>query len=503
MARILGLDVGKRAVRGTLLVHSFRKLEVERHLQVPLLSGADGAAAKVDLTEALEAVIQAVGNPPDAVIADLPGDMVSLRTVQLPRAAAKHIAGVMPYEMESLIPFAVEKAVIDYQTVETDREQLRLLVAAAPRERVADRLKQLRSAGIEPRTLCAGAAALDGLGRLIEQLKQPGPFLIVELGAETTDLCIISHGRCQLGRTLSLGISHSRSGADELWRGIQRTVASYRAAGGLPVERVFASGTGAMQWETVTWLGERLGARIELLPLPAAAVSPALQERESYAQPVFARSAALAAKGLGGTKSIDLRQGELAPARAASALLRHSGLMGACLLAVVLCALFAVYGRRALLVDERDALRTRLAAVTEELFGEAASDADQARRLLINQRATDPLPRFDAFDALNIVSGSIAPEIVHDVRRLRIEVGDDKREGVLELQGTLSTIEQRDEVAAKLDEHPCFGEVKKGKTSPGREENRIKYQLETTIRCPGNGAPSKRKSAKTGGGSRD
>ncbi len=503
MARILGLDLGKTAVRGTLLQSSFRKLEVERHVQVPLLQGAEGAAAQVDLNQALESILQAMGTPPDAVIADLPGEMVSLRTVELPRAAAKHIAGVLPFEVESLIPFPVESAAIDYQTIDTRPEQLRLLVAAAPRERVAERLRQLGAAAIEPRTICAGAAALDGLCHLIEELAQPGPFLIVELGAETTDLCIISDGRCQLGRTLSLGVSGTRAGGEELWRGIQRTVASFRAAGGPPVERVFASGTGAMQRETIAWLGEKLGARIELLPLPAAEGAAAPAGRESHAQPVFARSAALAAKGLGGAKSIDLRQGELAPRRAAGALLRHSGLMGGCLLAVVLCALFAIYGRRSLLVDERDALRTRLASVTKELFGEAAGDADRARRLLIGQRASDPLPRFDAFDALNVVSGSIPPEIVHDVRRLRIEVGDDKREGVLELQGTLGSIEQRDEVAVKLGEHPCFGEIKAGKTSPGREESRINYQLETTIRCPGDGPPEKTTSRRARDGSRE
>jgi general secretion pathway protein L len=495
MARILGLDVGKEAVRGTVLYSAFRKLEVERHVQIPLSPDADGAAAAVDLNQAIAGLLRVLGTPPDTVIAELPGELVSLRAVRLPRAAAKHIADVLPFEMESIIPFAPESAVIDYQNIETGPEELRLLVAAAPRERVVERLKQLRDSGTEPRSICAGAAALDGLCRLIPELGQGGPYLLVNLEAETTDLCIIGDGRCQLARTLSLGLSRLPSGPDELWRGIQRSVASFRAAGGSPVQRVFASGAGATQQEAIAWLAERLGTRVDPLPLPAP------PGRGEVAEPVFARSTALAAQGLGGGKSIDLRQGDLAPVRAASALLRHSGLLGGCLLAILLCALFAIYGRRALLVNERDALRTRLASVTKELFGEAASDVEQAQRLLVSQRSGDPLPRFDAFDALNVVSGSISPEVTHDVRRLRIEVGDDKHDGVIELQGSLSTIEQRDEVAEALAKHPCFGEVKKGKTSPAREANRINYQLETSIRCPGD-APKSKKSIR-GGGSRE
>jgi len=157
MARILGLEVGKNAVRGTVLYAAFRKLEIERHIQVPLSHTSDGAAAAVDLNQAIAGLLRALGTPPDSVIADLPGELVSLRAVRLPRAAAKHIAEVLPFEMESIIPFAPESAIIDYQNIETSAEELHLLVAAAPRERVADRLKQLRDAGIEPRSICAGA----------------------------------------------------------------------------------------------------------------------------------------------------------------------------------------------------------------------------------------------------------------------------------------------------------------------------------------------------------
>ncbi len=49
MARILGLDIGKNAVRGTLLRTAFRKLEVERYLQVPLAEPPSGAAGQVEL----------------------------------------------------------------------------------------------------------------------------------------------------------------------------------------------------------------------------------------------------------------------------------------------------------------------------------------------------------------------------------------------------------------------------------------------------------------------
>ena len=61
------------------------------------------------------------------------------------------------------------------------------------------------------------------------------------------------------------------------------------------------------------------------------------------------------------------------------------------------------------------------------------------------------------------------------------------------MQGLLASIEQRDEIASKLEEHPCFSDIEKGKTTSGRGQSEINYQLEAVVQCEGEGSTSKKK----------
>jgi general secretion pathway protein L len=490
VARILGVSIEPRAVRGALVRTAFRKFEVERYLQVPLTRPAEEAARAIDLEEALQGLMRALSVPPDTVVAELPGEQVALRDIRLPASAAKHIADVLPFELESVLPISVDTSVIDYQPVEPAGQEVHLLAAAALRERIAERLRELSSGGFDPSELAAGGAALDGLVALVPEIAGPGPFVVADIGTDATDLCVLQSGTCRLARTISTGIGHLPGGAEELWRGMQRTVAAFRSTGGPPVERIYVAGEGARAEGACEWIADRLEIETAHLPLPS---TPTATDADRL---VFARAAALAGRSITGGKRINLRRGEFAPIRAAGALRRHTGLFAACAVAVLVSLVFSLYSRRSVLADERDSLQLRLTRVTEEIFGTAVSDPQQVERLLGNPRSNDPLPRFDAFDALDAISNAIASDIVHDVRRLRVEVGDEKHEGRIEMQGSLGTIEQRDAVVTQLEKHDCFDEVEKGKTTPARDRQRINYQIEAVIRCPGDARPQTKRTSR-------
>ena len=54
------------------------------------------------------------------------------------------------------------------------------------------------------------------------------------------------------------------------------------------------------------------------------------------------------------------------------------------------------------------------------------------------------MPRLTpAFDALAAVSAAVDPAVHHEVRRLRIDVADEKQKGQVELQGSLGRLEER------------------------------------------------------------
>ena len=63
----------------------------------------------------------------------------------------------------------------------------------------------------------------------------------------------------------------------------------------------------------------------------------------------------------------------------------------------------------------------------------------------------------------------------------------------MELQGVLPSLSDRDKIVNQLGSHPCFHDIELGKTTPIGNDNRINYQIEATLQCPGEGGESSSK----------
>jgi general secretion pathway protein L len=485
MARILGIDIDGESLRAAVVRTALRRVELERVMEIPLAQAPGTPGRRVELTEAVRGLLGSLEGPPDAVMASLPGEVASLRTVALPASAGKRIAEILPFELETLLPFEPKDAVIDHQSVDAREGQLRVLTAAVPHERVRLALAELADLGLDPRELAVGAAAFDALPVLVPDLATGGPTLIVEFALEHTDLCLIENGRCSLARTISLGVRALPRAAEELAREIQRTLAGHRASGGAPPTRAVLCGVGADASTAAPWFARAVGCPTERAALPRPPGS------ETEPGPRFGRAVALAARGAHGARRINLRKGEFAASRGAMRLADHIQLAAACVVVVVMSATFSLKAQQSLLVDERTALRAQLSGITTEVFGSPSTGPAEVATLVQSREAADPLPRFDAFDALAAISAAVPEHVTHEIRRLRIDLADEKREGTVELQGTINSIQDRDAIIAELAKHECIKDIEPGRVTPaGTQYN---YQIEATLRCPGDEPAQKSK----------
>ena len=128
----LGIDIGWHSVRGALVRSTLRTLTVERYVEVNLQPLTQDATQEQIIHAALRELLQELGQPPDVVIMAIDGTRASLRVVEIPLAAKKRIGDVLPFELESVLPFAVDEAVIDYQDVNVRGANLAVLAAAVP-----------------------------------------------------------------------------------------------------------------------------------------------------------------------------------------------------------------------------------------------------------------------------------------------------------------------------------------------------------------------------------
>ncbi|MGD8859809.1 MAG: pilus assembly protein PilM [Myxococcales bacterium] len=476
MARYLGVDIGDHAIRGVLIRSALRKVEIERYVEIPLSQPPDSPARAPELAEAGRNLLAALPATPDTVIGSVPGDHVSLRTVTLPAAVKKRIDDVLPFELEAVLPYSPSDAIVDHQPIGTHGSEMQLLVASALRHHVEHTIEDMRAASLDPRELAAGAAALDGLVNVMPELKTTQPLLLLHVGDRHTEFCLMVDGRCVHARTLDVGIEDLPDHADDLERGLRRTLAATRVEGLDTPARVLLSGPGAMASGSREWLASKLEQEVEVLRPPAP--------ESGQGSAAFGKAAALAARGVLGGHHINLRSGDLAPTDMGADLSSHINLFVTCAVLVVMAVMFSLKAQQSLLLDEQDALRDQLAETSKGVLGRTIDDPALVEKAIEDPKGRDPLPGFDAFDVLEAISSSIDTDISHDVRRLRVEVADEKHEGLFEMQGSLESLGQRDQVVARLESHACFDEIERGRTTPARGESRINYTIEAKVQCP-------------------
>lgn len=478
MSLVLGLEITPRAVRGAFLRTTLRGSEMEQYAEASLPYSAESESEESLLKAAIAEVVSQGARPPDRIIAALGGEAASLRLIDLPAGVEKKVAEVLPGELEAVLPFDVEDAVIDYQVVGRDESTIQLMAVAAPRQSVADRLRELQSAGVEPRELAVGAAVFDGLGALLGGALGNRTVLVIDVGPTSTDFAVLTNGRCTFARTVSGGMNLVESGRRaQLGAALQRTFASYRAQRPGEPSLILLSGETAPMESARQWLTNQLGVECGVVPLPLASGA------DDETLPKFAKAAALAARAISRDKQLDLRQGEFASKAAAGEIRKHLRLIGVCAAAILLSFSVSLMARYRVARAEHERLATTLAEVSKDLLGEETRSALYARELLTaGPRIDDPLPRFDAYDILEAISESIPTDIQHDTRRLLIEIDDDGDSGRFEIQGTLGSIADRDRLVDELQAHRCFADVEKGSISTAVED-RKDYKLVVNVEC--------------------
>ena len=478
MSLVLGLEVTPRVVRGAFLRTTLRGSEMEQYAEAQLPYSADSDLEAGVLAAAIAEVLSKGARAPDRIIASLSGEAASLRLIDLPAGVEKKVSEVLPGELGAVLPFDIEDAIVDYQVVGRDESTIRLMAAAVPRDNVADRLRELQSAGVDPTELAVGAAAFDGLGALLSDSLANRTVIVIDVGPRNTDFAVLNNGGCTFARTVSGGMDLVESGRRaQLGAALQRTLASYRAQRAEEPALVLLSGETAPMESARSWLTEQLGINCGVAPLPEAAGA------DTETLPKFAKAAALASRAISRRKQLDLRRGEFASAAAAGELRKHARLIALCFAAVVLAFSVSLMARYRVARAEHERLTATLVEVSTNLLEEEAHSALHARELLTaGPRIDDPLPRFDAYDVLEAISASIPVDIQHDTRRLLIEIDDDGDNGRFEIQGTVSSIAERDRIVDEIQTHPCFAEAEKGSIS-NAVGDRKDYKLVVKVEC--------------------
>lgn len=480
MSTWLGIDIGTTAVKVAAVRTAYRKVQLVglASVEVAQVGGVNEAIA------AATKVVMGERGLGDGIAIGLEGQRATVKTLGLPASAAKQIGEVLPFELESALPFDVTESVFDYRVLagmrEKKGEELAVLVGVAKTTDVVARIDQLKAAlAAEPERVGVGAFPIANMLPHLPVLGE-GTVAVVDLGTVSSDVLILKAGEPVFARTVGLGTKGLPGTAAKLARELRTTISAYRALGGESPTRLLLCGGGAYVSGAEAFLSSALEIPVEVLPAPGIE-APTLAPEHAQTIARFAKAIGLAL-GLGPKAlGLNLRKGPLAFERGFAWVKERVPLLAGLAAVILVSFLFSAWAQLYAKSKERVVLEKALGMVTKEVLNEETTSAARANELLAAQTSIndeDPLPHADAFDVMVKLSELIPPSMTHDIEEL------DVQKGHVIVHGVVGTIPDAQAIRTSVANERCFSDAKITRTNAQVGGNNQKYVLEFDIKCP-------------------
>jgi len=136
------------------------------------------------------------------VAVSLPAAKALTRAVRLPKMSAKDIGEAVQTEVDQYIPASADSLYLDYSTIREDEDGVEIFVVTMPKTIVDSYLALTRLMGLE---VVLMDTAIGASARLFAHDKQSDiPSLLIDFGAESTDITAFSRGLVVTG-TVAFG----------------------------------------------------------------------------------------------------------------------------------------------------------------------------------------------------------------------------------------------------------------------------------------------------------
>jgi Tfp pilus assembly PilM family ATPase len=561
--RIYAVDYGAWSIKVAIADHGFRQATITDVVERLVPAGDepyDQRAARV-----LAAIVaeQQLTNG-DTAYALVSGDQVftkvlefqfsNLRRQELEKAVGAELEGVVPIDLEDMVyafeplpkaaaPVAAPApaAPADPAFVAASDEEVTKVqgqgTAAGPRGRVAapaegmrvltyamrkDRAQQLillgAGAKAEPRGLLPIAGALARFA-VRAAPRVAGPFAVIDMGHERTDVVVISEGKPVFSRTIARGGRHVTDAIAKTWklpfaqaeaakhsdgfiassaeppqseawarisevvsaelvplaRDLRQTFAACRARTGVAAASTIIVGGAARLRGMASFLSEAIGIAVA----PPAPDAGALAGPKMTDLPIDHAAAAIggALDGASGRPLFDLRQGVLAFKVDLTFIRAKAYQLAAATVIVLAFAAGSAWAAHYKLRKNEKILTDRLAAETAEVYGSSMNaDAVLNETKAASLAALSPLPKMSAYDILLAINEKLPArdKVTLDVTQLDINGT------TVEIRGTTKKPDEIDTLETALKDIQCLGPAARGSTQQTAEGSQFQLSYKHT-----------------------
>lgn len=296
-ATTVGLDIGSGLIKLVAISHGSGEPVLTKVAFASVVNDAIVEGEVMDpgiVADAIRGLLASAGITTKRVVTAVGGRDVIIKKIAMDRMKEAEAREVIRWEAEQHVPFDMDNVELDFQVLdpEGDGLQMSVLLVAAKRELVDNKVSLLADIGLEASIIDVDAFALHNAFELNYPEAMQGAVGLVNIGHETTNINLLDDGVPVLTRDIALGTRRLRedmqrerglsaeeagkilqgtgpqdvletflqSRAEELAVGIERAAAflqsSSRSASG--ISRIYTTGGGARIPRINQVLGDRL-----------------------------------------------------------------------------------------------------------------------------------------------------------------------------------------------------------------------------------------------------
>lgn len=206
----IGLDIGSGFVKVVEVDHSGDQPEVTRVAMRPLLPDAIVEGEIMDyglVSDAVQGLFSDMGVKGAEVVTAVGGHDVIIKKIVMDRMKESDAREVIRWEAEQHVPFDIKSVELDFQILDPNGDglQMEVLLVAAKRELIDNKVGLLQDAGVEPIVIDVDAFALHNAFEYNYPNEQDGIVALVNVGHETTNVSILEDGVPILTRDIPFG----------------------------------------------------------------------------------------------------------------------------------------------------------------------------------------------------------------------------------------------------------------------------------------------------------
>jgi general secretion pathway protein L len=201
--KILAIDIRHNAISALLIQNTFKGNRIDAFRYIPYegrAAGSDGAAG--DFERAVESLVSEWNIEGAECAISLPPEIISYRNLSVPFTDPRKIRQILPFEIESVLPFPVDELTIDFEkTGRTD--PVDIYVAAVRTSDMESVVAALQRCGITPQSIAPGG--LPAAVTFAAYGEQTPDFIWIDASTGTITMVAVASSRVHLLRNVQIG----------------------------------------------------------------------------------------------------------------------------------------------------------------------------------------------------------------------------------------------------------------------------------------------------------